>query len=411
MTYLLLTVAAILPALLLVWFFHARDTFPEPPRVLWTTFALGCLSVIPAVLLGVSLEPLLVSRHALTVAAFESFVIAALCEEACKLAVLLGYSFRQVAFDEEMDGIVYGATAALGFAALENIMYVLDGGFGLALLRGALSVPGHATYGAVMGYYVGCARVDRERRWSLVARGLVAAIALHGLYDFPLMLVGAEAVAGQPGPPPEAVDPAVEGLLALVWLVTVIGGWAWTLRLVKRVRRRQVLMARAGGQAGIASAVVAHTPDIVSPDSAATVFAPDVATMPLATSSGLPGVPAAPLTPSAVAPGGWRLVAAWCAVIGGGTVATLAFLFSALAAVSAASGDVPRENVLYLALGVVIIAIVPGLAGVGVFAVGMMHLNRRTREIAAAQRQGQAAGAATAPASDLVTHAPQAPIA
>jgi len=380
MTYLLLTVAAILPALLLVWFFHARDTFPEPPRVLWTTFALGCLSVIPAVLLGVSLEPLLVSRHALTVAAFEAFVIAALCEEACKLAVLLGYSFRQTAFDEEMDGIVYGATAALGFAALENIMYVLDGGFGLALLRGALSVPGHATYGAVMGYYVGCARVDRERRWSLVARGLVAAIALHGLYDFPLMLVGAEAVAGQPGPPPEAVDPAVEGLLALVWLVTVVGGWAWTLRIVKRVRSRQVTMARASAEA-------VATPEPVE-------LRPTFA-----------GSPApAPAAPAPVPPGGWRLFAAWCAVIGGGTVATLAFLFSALAAVSAASGDVPRENVLYLAVGVAIIAVVPGLAGVGVFAVGMMHLNRRTREIATGQRQVPGHGGEPAPAPDLVTH-------
>lgn len=123
MTYLLLTVAAVLPAVLLVWYFQARDMFPEPPGVLWLTFAYGCLSVIPAVILGVTLEQTFQATHALSAAAFEAFVIAALCEEACKLAVLLGYSFRHSAFDEPMDGIVYGATASLGFAVLHNIDY------------------------------------------------------------------------------------------------------------------------------------------------------------------------------------------------------------------------------------------------------------------------------------------------
>ena len=189
MLYVLLFAAAVLPALLLVWFFHARDTFPEPPRVLWTTFGLGCLSVVPAVALGMTIEPVLQTRDALSVAAFQAFVIAALCEEAAKLSVLLGYSFRRSEFDEAMDGIVYGAAASLGFAALENTLYVLDGGFAIAIMRGVLSVPGHATYGAVMGYYVGRARFDRGNRWRLVGLGLLSAVLLHGFYDLPLMLL------------------------------------------------------------------------------------------------------------------------------------------------------------------------------------------------------------------------------
>jgi hypothetical protein len=352
--YLFLTIAAVLPAVLLVWYFQARDTFPEPPRVLWTTFALGCLSVIPAVLLGVSLEPLLEPSHALSSAAFEAFVIAALCEEACKLAVLLGYSFRHSAFDEPMDGIVYGATASLGFAALENIMYVLDGGFGLAVLRGMLSVPGHAAYGAVMGYYVGRARVDRERRWSLVARGLLAAIVLHGLYDFPLMLAGADTVAGQQAAPAAgAVDPAVFAVLVLLWFATVIGGWLWTIRLVHHTRRGQA------PPAGPAMPPPAF--DEVPPAWAA------VESLSVAVDAPREAAPAV---------AGWRLVAAWTGVVGGGTVASAAFLFSALAAVAAASGDVPRENVGFLAIGVFAIGVVPGLVGFAAFVLGVRRLNR-----------------------------------
>ena len=248
MLYVLLFAAAVLPALLLVWFFHARDTFPEPPRVLWATFGLGCLSVIPAVALGMTIEPVLQTRDALSVAAFQAFVIAALCEEASKLSVLVGYSFRRSEFDEPMDGIVYGAAASLGFAGLENVLYVLDGGFGIAILRGLLSVPGHATYGAVMGYYVGRARFDREKRWRLVGLGLLSAVLLHGFYDFPLMLLDKgqpEDTAASAGAQSGAVSGEMVGGLLLMGLGAVIVGWTWSLRLVRRVRREQHAHAAA----------------------------------------------------------------------------------------------------------------------------------------------------------------------
>lgn len=347
MTYLLLTVAAVLPAVLLVWYFQARDTFPEPPGVLWATFAFGCLSVIPAVILGVTLEQTFQATHALSAAAFEAFVIAALCEEACKLAVLLGYSFRHSAFDEPMDGIVYGATASLGFAALENIMYVLDGGFGLAIVRGVLSVPGHAAYGAVMGYYVGRARADRERRWVLVGQGLLSAIVLHGLYDLPLMLTGHDAAAGPATSPARApIGAATMGLLVIVWVVTVVGGWVWTVRLVRRLRAEQ---ADAPPQ-------TTALPALPSPSDAG-------GEVPVASS------PVAPVRD-------WRYYATWVVVFGGGAVASLAFLFSALAAVAAASGDVPRDKVFYLAIGVFVIGVVPGLIGFAAFIFGVRRLNR-----------------------------------
>ena len=369
MTYVLLTAAAVLPAVLLVWFFHARDTFPEPARVLWTTFGLGCASVVPAVLLGVTVEPVLRTTDALSVAAFEAFVVAAMCEETAKLAVLLGYSFRHSAFDESMDGIVYGATASLGFAALENLLYVLDGGFGLAILRGLLSVPGHATYGAVMGYYVGRARFDPQNRWRLVGLGLLAAVLLHGLYDFPLMLIGDDAVAGSPPAQAAMADAGQVSsdalmLLLVVWVGTVVLGWAWSLRLVRRVRREQE-----------AAALCLPSTPLAGPAS-------DPLAEPLAGARSLDALAAGTtngaLAAAAPAPSvdWWQRTAAWVAVVGGGGVASAGVLLTALAVIFSAAGEVPREDVFYLMVGVLILGVLPALVGVVSFVLGVRRLNR-----------------------------------
>jgi hypothetical protein len=361
----------VLPAVLLVWFFHARDTFPEPARVLWTTFGLGCASVVPAVLLGVTVEPVLRTTDALSVAAFEAFVIAAMCEETAKLAVLLGYSFRHSAFDESMDGIVYGATASLGFAALENLLYVLDGGFGLAILRGLLSVPGHATYGAVMGYYVGRARFDPENRWRLVGLGLLAAVLLHGLYDFPLMLIGDDAVAGSPPAQaaiPDAGQVSSDALLLLlvVWVGTVVLGWTWSLRLVRRVHREQ--------GAAAAALCLPSTPLVgLDPDPLTELLAGarSLDALAAATTSGALAA-AAPRT----SVDWWQRTAAWVAVVGGGGVASAGVLFTALAVIFSAAGEVPREDVFYLMVGVLILGVLPALVGVVFFVLGVHRLNR-----------------------------------
>jgi hypothetical protein len=329
--YVLLVAAAVLPALLLVWFFHARDTFPEPPRVLWTTFGLGCLSVVPAVALGLTVEPFLQTRDALSVAAFQAFVIAALCEEASKLSVLLGYSFRRSEFDEAMDGIVYGAAASLGFATLENMLYVLDGGFAIAIMRGVLSVPGHATYGAVMGYYVGRARFDAGNRWRLVGLGLLAAVLLHGFYDLPLMLLdkGEVAAEGAGAASPEAgqVSEEMVGGLLVLGLAAVVVGWTWSLKLVQRVRREQHVRLAA-----------------------------------------------TPQPPRGVPPA--NLLAAWVAVISGGLVATAGGLIVAVAVAVTLAGQVEQRDLFYFTVGISLLGLAPALAGAAVFVFGVRVLNR-----------------------------------
>jgi len=81
-----------------------------------------------------------------------------LIEESAKFAALYVGIYRHAQFDEIIDGILYAVAASLGFATLENIAYVLEGGTVVGVLRAALSVPGHAFFGAVMGFYVGLAK-------------------------------------------------------------------------------------------------------------------------------------------------------------------------------------------------------------------------------------------------------------
>src|SRR5262249_32752502 len=180
---------AILPPLALVAFFYRQDRRePEPRGHVAGAFALGLLTVAPALLLAQLAERLLPGLAAST--AGDAFVLTGGIEEASKLAVLLASVYGWTEFDEPMDGIVYAVALSLGFATTENALYVLRGGAAVAALRAFFTVPGHALVGAVLGYCVGRARVSRRRLHSaaLLAGGFLLAASLHGLFDFILLV-------------------------------------------------------------------------------------------------------------------------------------------------------------------------------------------------------------------------------
>lgn len=184
--------AALLPALVLLAYFVTSDRFPEPKGAILGTFVLGLATALPILAivlpLGPAIEPHL--SNPLALAGARAFLLAAIPEEAFKLAVLLLYCRRHKAFDEPMDGLVYGVTASLGFAALENLLYVAGGGDGwpgIALIRALSAVPGHAMLGAIMGFYVARAHFEPRRAGTMIAAALLVPILLHGLYDFGLI--------------------------------------------------------------------------------------------------------------------------------------------------------------------------------------------------------------------------------
>ena len=94
----------------------------------------------------------------------------------------------QKAFDEPLDGIIYAVMVSMGFATLENIIYVLSHGFQTAIMRMFLSVPAHACFGVIMGYYVGMAKFSKSRVRYYKRVGLLLAVLFHGAFDFFLFL-------------------------------------------------------------------------------------------------------------------------------------------------------------------------------------------------------------------------------
>lgn len=237
---LLLLVAAVAPALLLMWYFHARDAYPEPPKVVWQTFGLGVLSVVPAVLASLAIEGAVEAAfgpftNAYAAGLATAFLGAAIPEDLAKFCVLYFFCLRHSAFDEPMDGLVYGVAASMGFAALENVLYVWEGGFGLAVLRAFTAVPQHAMHGAIMGYFLGLYRFLPERRGFYLVMALALPMALHGAYDFPVLTVGYLA----------ADDPAI-GFLVVATLAVLTTELGLALALAKRVRQTQIEGAHEG---------------------------------------------------------------------------------------------------------------------------------------------------------------------
>lgn len=186
MSVLVLGGSAVVPSFLLLWYIRARDRNPEPRGLVLKTFLLGafiCAPVVPTAMwlesLGVRMGPGLWSGPL-----GKAFLGAAIPEELFKYLVLRWYVWRKPAFDEPLDGVVYGATASLGFATLENILYVGEHGLSTAVLRAITAVPGHAFTGVVMGAFVGRARfAEPGARFGLLVLGLGSAILLHGAYD------------------------------------------------------------------------------------------------------------------------------------------------------------------------------------------------------------------------------------
>ena len=132
----------------------------------------------------------------------ENFLAVALVEEACKRWVVLKFAWNHPAFDYRFDAVVYCVFSALGFAALENILYVAEYGFAVAVSRALLSVPGHCFFAVYMGIYLGQAKMAEramqryyielpdETPGQYLRASLLVPTLLHGFWDFSLSVGG-----------------------------------------------------------------------------------------------------------------------------------------------------------------------------------------------------------------------------
>lgn len=177
---------AIAPGLAICFYIFYKDMYnPEPVGKLLVTFILGALVVIPAAFI----ERAAFSYFDNTILSTGIFAycIVALVEETGKFSVVRFYCYPRASFDEPLDGIVYSVIASMGFATVENILYVTENGFGTAIVRMFLSVPAHATFAVLMGYFIGKAKFSVHGT-ALLFIGLLIAVFFHGTFDFFLFL-------------------------------------------------------------------------------------------------------------------------------------------------------------------------------------------------------------------------------
>jgi RsiW-degrading membrane proteinase PrsW (M82 family) len=177
--------AAIAPGVALLAYFYLKDRYdPEPIHQVMKVFLFGVLLVFPVMVLqrafvhGLGEDPLVFS-----------FIISAGLEEFLKWFLVYMVIYKHATFDEPYDGIVYAVAVSLGFATLENVFYAFLSSSSITslLYRALLPVSGHAMFGVIMGYHMGKAKFDPQRRNRYIAYSLAFPIFWHGVFDYLLL--------------------------------------------------------------------------------------------------------------------------------------------------------------------------------------------------------------------------------
>jgi RsiW-degrading membrane proteinase PrsW (M82 family) len=180
-----LLVLSLAPVVVIAAYIYFRDKYEkEPLRLLLFALLVGGLTVIPILFLERFLDRFTVLFPWLFAAAWKAFGVAAFSEELFKYLALYLLIWKSPEFNEKFDGIVYAVYVSLGFAAVENVLYVMDGGLSTGIMRAITAVPAHAIFGITMGFYFGLAKFYEKQRQSLKQKALLLPILLHGIYDF-----------------------------------------------------------------------------------------------------------------------------------------------------------------------------------------------------------------------------------
>ncbi|WP_055446265.1 PrsW family intramembrane metalloprotease [Lacinutrix mariniflava] len=186
-----LIIYALAPVAVVILYIYLKDKYEkEPKRLLIISFLLGAIVsiIITTVLYGVfELAVPLTNSLSVLQQFVQAFFVVGFSEELSKYLVVLLFAQRNKAFNEQFDGIVYAVMVSMGFAATENIFYVMESGPTTALLRAFTAIPAHATFGILMGYFMGKAKFSNNKI-LLNLTGLGLAILFHGSYDFFLFI-------------------------------------------------------------------------------------------------------------------------------------------------------------------------------------------------------------------------------
>lgn len=173
------------PVVALMSFFYLKDEYTEPIPLIVRSFLLGCLLVFPIMFV----------QHAFVKEGFvlnnflTSFFQVAILEEFLKWFIFMFSMYHHEEFDDHYDGIVYAVAISLGFASVENILYLLTNGIEYAFSRAIFPVSSHALFGVIMGYYFGKAKTRVSRTRFNLGLAFFIPFLLHGIYNYILQSV------------------------------------------------------------------------------------------------------------------------------------------------------------------------------------------------------------------------------
>ncbi|NOZ47332.1 MAG: PrsW family intramembrane metalloprotease [Chlorobi bacterium] len=183
-----IVIVAFAPVFIIAFYVYFRDKYEkEPVQLLIKSLISGAVIVIPVIYLEKFTGSFSVNFDFYKKAAYNAFIVAAFSEELFKYMALYYLIWRNKNFNEKFDGIVYAVFISLGFAAVENLKYIINFGVEVGYTRAFTAVPAHALFGVTMGFYFGMAKFYPQFRSKYLFLSLLIPIVLHGIYDFILM--------------------------------------------------------------------------------------------------------------------------------------------------------------------------------------------------------------------------------
>ncbi len=186
MDVILLLALALAPGVAIGIYIYLKDKHErEPLSLLLMSFFYGALSTIVTLFISYPLDFLVTINEMNVVHQFgNAFFKVALVEEFSKFIFIRFILYYNKNFNEPFDGIVYSCMVGMGFATLENILYVFQYGVPTGFARMFTAVPAHATFAVLMGYFLGKAKFTHRKQITYSIVALLIATAFHGSYDY-----------------------------------------------------------------------------------------------------------------------------------------------------------------------------------------------------------------------------------
>ena len=222
MKTLIILIISILPVYIVGLYVYKKDREKEPKALLKKIFFLGMLSCIPAGIIEIVIEPFFGDYENMNLFFLFLYVSIgiAFVEEICKWFVVYRNTYNNKEFDHIYDALVYCTFVSLGFACLENILYVSMSGIVTGVLRAITAIPGHASDAIVMGNYLGLAKLNKINNNEFLSKkylilSIVMPTIMHAIYDYCLFTGNI--------------------IFVLIFIVFIIGIYIYSIKKIKTI--------------------------------------------------------------------------------------------------------------------------------------------------------------------------------